>query len=466
MSVSTDITLIRMIEYKQIFFGLIDHLDKQEQGGEIPLALYYKLVTDVINNQVEPKSRQLKETFDPDNLFKTGLLLELDKSRNILVFQGFVLDMFRHFDKSRLRELSSEQLESLRQDLNDSYERLNSISLSPGDEIYEEVVALLFERLRHTHGRIKQNITSLQGQTERLSAIAEAKNIQDLTQTRLIREALIQINRIYQRHVLPTLQFLNEREDLKRGKPALTAVGEIAQLFEQSGFPEISQRIQFAQGSIRSYSKNIEIIRKTLERYVRQGKRQRHQYDCIEHLFNQLKAESQLTQDGKLNNKYVNKDSKAFHFAYQFTGLKTHRFAPRLDWRDNHQSVLFTEYLRVTLPKLREKLQNQLVHLDNQNNLNQNEQQHIRHKMNIQKLMAEYVLPKQSDDLHLLVHNYLYLTLSDYKLVDLLDGLGWLRSRIGLPIKVQFLLKEIIYGGLKLVYHPLQLNDIQDTSDD
>ena len=466
MSVSTDITLIRMIENKQVFLGLIDYLDKQEQGGEIPLALYYKLVAGVINNQVEVKARQLKETFDLDNLLKAGLLLELDKSRNILVFQGFVIDMFRHFDKSRLRELSSEQLESLRQDLNDSFDRLNSISLSPGDDTYEEVVALLFERLRHTHGRIKQNITSLQGQAESLSAIAEAENVQDLAQTRLIREALIQINRIYQRHVLPTLQFLNEREDLKEGVPALTAVSEIAQLFEQAGFPDISQRIQFAQGSIRSYSKNVEIIRKALERYVRQGKRQRHQYDCIEQLFNQLKEESQLTQNGKLNNKYVNRDSEAFHFAYQFNGLKTHRFDARLDWRDRHQSILFTEYLRVALPKLREKLQSQLANLNSKNSLNQNEQQHIHHKMNIQKLMEKYVLPEQSDDLHLLVHTYLYSTLSNYKLVDLLDGLGWLRSRIDQPIKIQFPLKEIIYSGLKLVYYPLQLNNIQDTSDD
>jgi hypothetical protein len=459
MSVATDKTLIAMIEHKGVFFTLIDYLDEQTQGEEIPLSLYYQSIRALLNRQIDDRDRRrLTDVFEPDNLLKAGLLIELDKHRGILVLQTFVLDMFRHFDRSRLRELSSEQLEMLRQSVNHSLGRMRACAILPGDDAFEEVLGVLFENLRNILGRIKQNVSSLQGQAEHLSQIIELHDISNLQQTQQVNKALEEISRIYQRHVLPTLQFLNERENLKSGLPALTAVGEIALLLEKSDQPVLSQRVLFAQNSIRSYAKDVELIRKTLERYVRQSARQRLQYDCIEAAFNELRAETQNLQDGKLNTKYVAKGADVFVLAQVFNGLKGHKFDAKLDLGHENHGLLFEEHLRVSLPKLRDKQSQALAYLAGLNNdADLKAQQITRRKRQIQRLVEQCPLPETHADIHAFLHHYLQSELQDYALHDLLDGLGWLRSRLSLPLMPFFELRHLHHAGMCLDYYPLTL---------
>lgn len=459
MSVATDKTLVAMIEQKDVFFKLIDYLDAQALGEEIPLSLYYGSVRTLLHRQSDDREkRRLQEIFEPENLLRAGLLIELDKHRGILVLQNFVLDMFRHFDRSRLRELSSEQLEVLRQSLNHSLERMQTCVMLQGDVVFEEVLGAFYENVRNTLGRIKQNVSSLQGQAEHLSKIIEAHDLSNLEQTQQVNKALEEISRIYQRHVLPTLQFLNERENLKSGLPALTAIGEIAALLEKASLPVLSQRVLFAKNSIRSYAKDVELIRKTLERYVRQSARQRQQYDCIEAVFNELRAETQNLQDGKLNTKYLANDSDVFVLAHVFNGLKGHKFDAKLEWGNEHQALLFAEHLRITLPKLRDKQSQELVRLAGlDNDAYLKEQQITRRKQKIQQLIEQCELPVTHDDVHAFLHELLQTRLQGYVLSDLLDGLGWFRSRLSIPLLPVFELRHISYAGMCLDYYPLSL---------
>ncbi|WP_417228318.1 hypothetical protein [Amphritea sp.] len=464
MSVATDKTLIVMIEQKDVFFKLIDYLDAQELGEEIPLSLYYESIRALLNRQSdEREKRRLQEVFEPENLLRAGLLIELDKHRGILVLQNFVLDMFRHFDRSRLRELSSEQLEVLRQSLNHSLERMQTCVMFQGDVVFEEILGAFYENVRTTLGRIKQNVSSLQGQAEHLSKIIEEHDFSNLEQTQQVNKALEEISRIYQRHVLPTLQFLNEQENLKSGLPALTAIGEIAVLLEKAGLPVISQRVLFAKNSIRSYAKDVELIRKTLERYVRQSARQRQQYDCIEAVFNDLRAEAQNLQDGKLNTKYLANNSDVFALAHIFNGLKGQKFDAKLEWGNEHQSLLFAEHLRVALPKLRDTESKQLVRLTGlDNDAYRKEQEVTRRKRKIQRLIEQCELPVAHEDVHVFLHEFLQAHLKGYVLSDLLDSLGWLRSRLPCPLLPVFELRQISYSGMCLDYYPLSLGQQHD----
>jgi len=459
MIVSTDKTLIAMIEHKQVFLELIDYIDARGEGDEIPFSVYFERVRRLLNGiDDERDQRRLRQMFEIENLQQAGLLIELDRHRAVISFASFVVDMFRHFDHGRLRELSSEQLEVLRIDQNNSLDRLKECHILPGDESFEDLLVVVFERLRHAQARIKQNVNSLQGQAERLSNVVETQDLDDLEHTRKSQQALEEINRIYQKHVLPTLQFLNEREDLKHGLPALTAVGQMASRLAKAGLPVISQRILFAKNSIRSYAKDIEAIRKTLERYVRQSRRQRHQYDCIEAAFNQLKDELRLLHDGKLNNKYLDSASDVFRAGRIFSGLKKQRFEVKLEWHEVDHGYHLYEHLRVELPKLAEKQQRSLAQLSGQNDVrDQQEREVMLKKRQIQRLMAACDIPLQHDDLHRYVHDYLKEKLTDYSLADLLEGLGWFRSRIESSVSPEFSLNNINYNGLCLEYFPLIL---------
>jgi len=458
MMVSTDRTLIAMIEHKQVFLDLIDYLDEQEAGEEIPVSVYYKRVRRLMSTIEEVRDqKRLRHVFDIDNLHQAGLVIERDRHRSVITFASFVIDMFRHFDNGRLRELSSEQLEALRKEQNASLERLKECHILPGDEQFEDLLVVIFERLRNAQTRIKQNISSLQGQAERLSKIVEEHNLNDFEQTRKTQKALEEINRIYQKHVLPTLQFLNERESLKLGLPALTAVEYIAVELEKAGLPAISQRVLFAKNGIRSYAKDVEVIRKTLERYVRQSARQRHQYDCIEVAFNQLRDEFQLLQDGKLNNKYLDSKADVFRDGRMFAGLKKQRFDAKLDWNEIDHAVCFEEHLRVELPKLKKTQQNISVNVSDGDIRDQQERAVMLKKRKIQALMNECEIPAKHNDIHRYVHEYLKDKLEQYSLGDLLEGLSWLRSRVSIPLRPEFGLNSIKHEGLCLEYFPLVL---------
>tara|TARA_Y100000782_G_scaffold113938_1_gene148446 strand:+ start:140 stop:1534 length:1395 start_codon:yes stop_codon:yes gene_type:complete len=458
MIVSTDRTLIAMIEHKQVFLDLIDYLDEQEEGEEIPLSVYYERVRRLINSfDDEREQKRVRQAFDIDNLQQAGLLIDHDRHRAVVSFASFVIDMFRHFDNGRLRELSSEQLEALRTEQNLSLERLKECRILPGDEQFDDLLVVIFERLRNAQARIKQNISSLQGQAERLSKIVEEHDLNDLEQTRRTQKALEEINRIYQKHVLPTLQFLNEREHLKIGLPALTAVEEIASELESAGLPSVSQRVLFAKNSIRSYAKDVEVIRKTLERYVRQSDRQRHQYDCIEAAFNQLRDEFQLLHDGKLNNKYMDSEAEVFRAGRMFSGLKKQRFDAKLDWNGIDHAQCFDEHLRVELPKLREKKRNALAKFTDKDIRDQQDRYLMIKKRKIQSLMSNCDIPARHDDIHQYVHEYLQEQLENYSLGDLLEGLSWLRSRIEMPLRPMFGLNTLRHAGLCLEYFPLML---------
>ncbi len=459
MIVSTDKTLIAMIEKKDVFLDLIDYLDEQQEGGEVPLSFYYERVRRAIQSvEQERDQKRLRQTLDIDNLAHSGLLMEVDRHRSVMVFQPFVIEMFRHFDRSRLRELSSEQLEVLRSDLNNSLKRLQECHILQGDEEFEQVLVVLFERLRNAHARIKQNVLSLQGQADHLSKVVEEQDIADLEQTLKAKKALEEINQIYQKHVLPTLQFLNEREQIKTGFPALTAVEEIATTLQKAGMPSVSQRVLYAKNSIRAYAKDIEAIRKTLERYVRQSARQRHQYDCIESIFNKLRDEVLTLHDGKLNSKYLDSRLDVFNYGKIFAGLKKMRFDARLEWGDINHAQCFDEHLRVALPKLRKNQESELARLDRQNDDRyQQEQLLTRRKQHIQVLMESCEITQDETDVHQHIHGYLTERLDDYALPDLLEGLGWLRSRLDTPLKPRFSLNRIRYQGHCLEYFPLAL---------
>ncbi|MGB0662185.1 MAG: hypothetical protein ACPGMR_00165 [Pontibacterium sp.] len=462
MIVSTDKTLIAMIEKKDIFWDLIDYLDEQQEGREVPLSFYYERVRKAIQSvEQERDQKRLRQTLDIDNLAHSGLLMEVDRHRSVMVFQPFVIEMFRHFDRSRLRELSSEQLEALRSDLNNSLKRLQECRILQGDEEYEQVLVVLFERLRNAHARIKQNVLSLQGQADYLSKVVEEQDIADLEQTLNAKKALEEINQIYQKHVLPTLQFLNEREHIKTGYPALTAVEEIATILQKAGMPSVSQRVLYAKNSIRAYAKDIEVIRKTLERYVRQSARQRHQYDCIESAFNKMREQVFTLYDGKLNSKYLDSRLDIFEYGKVFAGLKKLRFDARLEWGDINHTQCFNEHLRVALPRLQNNQKSGVAELDSQDdNRYQQEQLLIRRKLDIQALMESCEIIEGESDVHHYIHNYLAERLSGYALPDLLEGLGWLRSRLDTPLKPQFSLSRIHYKGQCLEYFPLALGSV------
>ena len=80
------------------------------------------------------------------------------------------------------------------------------------------------------------------------------------------RKALEHINRIYQRYILPALEFLDPKTRFKQGIPAVTAIRRIAKLTADSAFPSLNEELQLSANAIHSYVNDIDALRLSLER--------------------------------------------------------------------------------------------------------------------------------------------------------------------------------------------------------
>jgi hypothetical protein len=465
--VSADVTLIKMLEYQRHFMTLIDHMDAEEAGAGIPASLYFDVVRRLTQQETETEKKRLLAIFHPDNLLANRLLIEYDRDLNVVVFQPFVIEMLRHLDRKRLKSLSSEQLEAIRLDLNNSYDRMCETDLVLGSDTFEEVLEVLFERLSNTVRRISDNVSSLQGQAERLAQVIDNADLSDLDESRNVRQALEEVQRIYSRHVIPTLQFLNEREIIKNGRPALEAVGLIADLCSDAGLHTVSQRVRYAQASIRSYEKDIGVVRKSLERYVRLNAQQRLRYDAIETVFNHLQEQVQDLQDGSYRNNTLQPETSLIPAGKLFDGLKKQVFAARLDWADIDHKAYFEEHLRVALPKLAQQHANvvETSKTDDHKQIQKIEEE--RRFRGLMKAINSMPAAESAEDVHQHLHQYLSVQFPSYRLLDLLSAVGIVRDRFSSDkgksrIKVRHGLERIRYGGKVLEYFPFKIESRED----
>ena len=169
MNVALDRTLILLIEHKDMMFQLIDYID-QNQRKDIPTQVFINSMLaklDGLNSKKE--ADRLREAFDLDNLIKTGIIFEANKSRGTIALKPAVLDIFRLFDKERVRGLSSADLENIRVQLESADQRPQSLSFA-GDNIdFLEQHDQLFDLLRRINSQIQSNTDHLQFEADRLS---------------------------------------------------------------------------------------------------------------------------------------------------------------------------------------------------------------------------------------------------------------------------------------------------------
>lgn len=434
MNVALDRTLILLIEHKDMMFQLIDYMD-QNQRKDIPTQVFINSMLaklDGLNSKKE--ADRLREAFDLDNLIKTGIIFEANKSRGTIALQPAVLDIFRLFDKERVRGLSSADLENIRVQLEGAYQRLESLSFA-GDNIdFLEQHDQLFDLLRRINSQIQSNTDHLQFEADRLSQrLDHDQALLSLNESRQHREILAQVKKIYDREIIPTLEFVNSREYSKTKAP-LTVIDDISRLYDIRGYEDDSYYIDQYKLSILSHYKAVEKVKQALQRYLHQERRHRLTYNAIEQAYLNLQTLAQSTFTESLKEKYIFKslDSEDLYFH----GLKTHAAGQeaRIEWHDRNHLIYFNEYL---INQNARKRSDSSAEIKTFNNRQQNDR-HNAIKRRIEQLVKRSDIKPPVDDLYVVIHNLLAEQLQqDYQLNYLLYGVSCFRQRYGEQFKVQ-----------------------------
>jgi len=434
MIVALDRTLILLIEHKDMMFQLIDYMD-QNQRKDLPTEVFFNSIRGKLESMISKKeSDRLNDAFDLANLIKIGIVSEFNKSRGTIAFQPTVLEIFRLFDKERVRGLRSAELEDIRKQLENAYEQLEALSFAEDDLAFLEQHDHLFDLLRRVNSKIQNNTDYLQYEADRLSKrLDHDQALLSLHESRQHREMLVQVKRIYDREIIPTLEFLNTRE-YSKAKAPLTIIDDISRLYDRRGYEDDSYYIDQYKLSILSHYKAVEKVKQALQRYLHQERRHRLTYDAIEKAYLNLQTLAQNTFTESLKGRYIFKswDSDSLYF----NGLKTHAAGQesRIEWHERKHLIYFNEYL---------VSQNARKRSDNSAEIKtfENKQQNDRHNMikrRIAQVVERFELKPPVDDLYIILHQLLEENLQeDYQLNYLLYGVSCFKQRYGKKFSIQ-----------------------------
>ncbi len=434
MIVALDRTLILLIEHKDMMFQLIDYMD-QNQRKDLPTEVFFNSIRGKLESMISKKeSDRLNDAFDLANLIKIGIVSEFNKSRGTIAFQPTVLEIFRLFDKERVRGLRSAELEDIRKQLDNAYEQLEAFSFAEDDLAFLEQHDHLFDLLRRVNSKIQNNTDYLQYEADRLSKrLDHDQALLSLHESRQHREMLVQVKRIYDREIIPTLEFLNTRE-YSKAKAPLTIIDDISRLYDRRGYEDDSYYIDQYKLSILSHYKAVEKVKQALQRYLHQERRHRLTYDAIEKAYLNLQTLAQNTFTESLKGRYIFKswDSDSLYF----NGLKTHAAGQesRIEWHERKHLIYFNEYL---------VSQNARKRSDNSAEIKtfENKHQNDRHNMikrRIEQVVERFELKPPVDDLYIILHQLLEENLQeDYQLNYLLYGVSCFKQRYGKKFSIQ-----------------------------
>ncbi|MCX7092975.1 MAG: hypothetical protein NTY50_05945 [Methylobacter sp.] len=434
MNIALDRTLILLIEHKDMMFQLIDYMD-QHQRKDLPTEVFYNAIRAKFDSMgIKREKDRLNDAFDLDNLLKTGIIAEANKSRGTLAFQPAVLEIFRLFDKERVRGLRSVELENIRIQLENAYQLLEALNFADDNIAFLEQHDHLFDLLRRISSQIQNNTDHLQYEADRLSKrLDHDQALLSLHEARQHREILTEVKRIYDREIIPTLEFLNTREYSKTKAP-LTVIDDISRLYNIRGYENDSYYIDQYKLSILSHYKAVEKVKQALQRYLHQERQHRLTYNAIEQAYLHLQALAHSTFTESLNEKYIFKllDADSIYFS----GLKTHAAGQEacIAWHDRDHAIYFNEYLINQNAKKRSNNPAEIKTFDSQ----QPNDRHNAIKRRIEQLIKRFDIKPPVDDLYVAMHHFLLEQLQqDYQLNYLLYGISSFKQRHGKKFKVQ-----------------------------
>ena len=447
MFASTDISLISMIENKQVIYTVVDYMD-QQNTELVDEAVYIQAVRDLIQSKVRKTEQQrLAKIFDLENLISAGLIIEVDKTTRNILFHSAVIEVFRLFDAKRLRELTNADLEELSARLDNA--RVGLLKHISGDtEDLNEQIELVFLLLSEISSKLQSNTRSLKSKAENLAQSIDAVNNKEdqsrLEDARQKRHTLAEIQKIYHRNILPMLEFLNEYEQIK-GLSPLKKITAIHDIFDDFSFSDEAYRVQQYKIGITTHYKTIEAISQLLERYSRQEKLYRQQYNCIESVYQQLMESADKLSDGKLNTQYFNDEDAVFYQSSLFYGLKHYRAAQKslINWADINHRAYLDEYLLNTQQRELDETaiaQTQSLKIQTQQLKKWQVQQH---KKALEDFMSKMSITPPVNDIYIEIFSQLQKTMPQSDLSDVLFVAKQLQIKKQWHLKVHFELAQL-----------------------
>jgi hypothetical protein len=295
-----------LFEHPKILFRLIERMDRSEtryvREGDLVAE-----VMDYTRTLGRADKDRVRLALNTDNLFRTGLVIDIIKAEGErrLVFQDALINLMRACNASLYQELTDARLRGHLVTLRDVRDRLEFSSFSEADPDFTELRDDLNERVSQLIGLLRQNVIRMQtisGQLADMSGDASRAPEKYLQFRQTLFE---QIVTLYERHIKPTLVFLNPDTRLPDGSNLFETLEAMVRLLENNGDHNLADQLFRSSLSLNALYKPIQAVAREVEHFLRKTRQGMVQYNAMEHFYAKLRALKDETETLSLRRKWL-----------------------------------------------------------------------------------------------------------------------------------------------------------------
>lgn len=207
-----------LFEHPKILFRMIERMDRNEARFIRESDLVAE-VMDYTRGLGKADRERVRLALNTDNLFRSGLIIDVIKAdgERRLVFQDALINLMRACNASLYQELTDARLRGHLVTLRDVRNRLETSSFSDADPDYTELRDDLNERVSQLIGLLRQNVLRMQTISAQLADLSGDASRAPEKYLEFRQNLFEQIVTLYERHIKPTLVFLNPDTRLPDG---------------------------------------------------------------------------------------------------------------------------------------------------------------------------------------------------------------------------------------------------------
>lgn len=295
-----------LFDHPKILFRLIERMDRNESRyvRENDLVAEVMEYTHTLGKADRSRVRLAMST---DNLFRSGLVIDIVKAEGErrLIFQDALINLMRACNASLYQELTDARLRGHLVTLRDVRNRLEISSFSDADPDYTELRDDLNERISQLIGLMRQNVLRMQTISSQLADLSGDASRAPEKYLEFRQNLFEQIVTLYERHIKPTLVFLNPDTRLPDGSNLFETLEVMVRLLESAGDHSLSDQLFRSSISLNALYKPIQAVAQEVEHFLRKTRRGMSQYNAMEHFYGKLKELKDETETLNLRRKWL-----------------------------------------------------------------------------------------------------------------------------------------------------------------
>jgi hypothetical protein len=301
-------TLNVLLEHRKILSQCIKEMDAAAINYIPEYAIFTRVKTYTEDVKSDTRKR-INIAFSTSNLLQAHIVMDVDNSQgeNRLYFQESVLAVVRLCDVSLFKKLTDVQLKTHLQILNKAHQDMlgGQYNFANDDDDFAEFIDNLFLHIGRLLSDVRQNIVKMQSLSKDLEALTSSSVKSSLNSAQYVAAKklwLQQIVKLYERHIMPLLLFLNPDTTYQGFDGLHDIVSKIRDALYAHNKTDIANNIQSYALSFLNYYQPIEATANAINRFIHKERDSIKRFNAIEHFYqNKLMPELQSTLSDNLN---------------------------------------------------------------------------------------------------------------------------------------------------------------------